>query len=683
MPIQEYRSKEVTMTQLTFPKNDVFVSYAHADKNEVQLIAQALRKTGLRVWIDEDRLKPFETIQHSIEQGLANSKVFLAYYSSAYPTRRACQWELTAAFIAAQAEGDPRRRFVVINPEGTFGHILPYELRDAYSIRLKLSRPSIRKLSLSLKQVVDGLNSEFGDLRRLNRPNWWGRNARPVGSTRFVGRVPDMWRIHSILIAADLPLVIGGSSVGQVRGLGGIGKSLLAEEYARRFGAAYPGGVFWLQCHGNDDSKLRMNAEEREADRIQQYCDFLESMGVEIDARSPDVVENLLRLEIERRNQRCLWIADDVPAGLSAAELRRWMPPHNLSKCLLTTRSREYSAQAEVLELDVLSKDDALELLEAHLGRILDQDRHEAEALVSDLGYHALAVDVAGGALSYWKGLKSIKQFRAELANPGKDALEVASGLANVLPNGYQASIAQTLVKGIRQAGPYAQDFLRLASVLAVAPVKPAFVCAVFEKVDRLTHANALSRLELALKELDRLSLVDVVPGKEGVRTVHTLVSRVMRHVDSGTISDRLLGRADRRREILRRAAVDQLIKDLQKAIDDPGTRHEIELALHHGRDLATRPTELPEPELAGSLADYDSERGMYESAKSLLDHQYSIYLHRYGPDDRRTLNVRYALCAVFLNWGGSLLHSARHYWEAMTISLSWHMGLSRKLVGV
>ena len=40
-------------------------------------------------------------------------------------------------------------------------------------------------------------------------------------------------------------------------GLGGVGKSLLAEEYALHFGAAYPGGVFWLRAYGNDDAKFR------------------------------------------------------------------------------------------------------------------------------------------------------------------------------------------------------------------------------------------------------------------------------------------------------------------------------------------------------------------------------------------------------------------------------------------
>ena len=39
--------------------------------------------------------------------------------------------ELTAAFLAAQREGDPRRRVLVINPEGAPAHIEPLELRDA------------------------------------------------------------------------------------------------------------------------------------------------------------------------------------------------------------------------------------------------------------------------------------------------------------------------------------------------------------------------------------------------------------------------------------------------------------------------------------------------------------------------------------------------------------------------
>jgi hypothetical protein len=49
--------------------------------------------------------------------GEARSKVLLAFYSGKYPASRACQWELTAAFIGAELVRDPRQRVPVANPE--------------------------------------------------------------------------------------------------------------------------------------------------------------------------------------------------------------------------------------------------------------------------------------------------------------------------------------------------------------------------------------------------------------------------------------------------------------------------------------------------------------------------------------------------------------------------------------
>jgi TIR domain len=100
---------------------DVFLSHAWADGDRPGHIADALGKAGLRVWFDAHEINDFESITHAVNTGLANAKALLAYFSKTYPTRRACQWELTAAFLAGQAEGDPRRRVLVINPETT-GH---------------------------------------------------------------------------------------------------------------------------------------------------------------------------------------------------------------------------------------------------------------------------------------------------------------------------------------------------------------------------------------------------------------------------------------------------------------------------------------------------------------------------------------------------------------------------------
>jgi hypothetical protein len=83
------------------PSYDVFVSYPRADRDAVQALAHALREAGLTVFIDDQEIDDFARITTTITQSLAASKALLAYYSAAYPTRRACQWVLTAAYLAA------------------------------------------------------------------------------------------------------------------------------------------------------------------------------------------------------------------------------------------------------------------------------------------------------------------------------------------------------------------------------------------------------------------------------------------------------------------------------------------------------------------------------------------------------------------------------------------------------
>ena len=92
---------------------DVFLSHAWADGDGPQRIADAFKNVGLRVWFDAAEINDFTGITRAVTEGLVQSKALLAYYSKNYPLRRACQWELTAAFLAAEAEGDPRRRVLV------------------------------------------------------------------------------------------------------------------------------------------------------------------------------------------------------------------------------------------------------------------------------------------------------------------------------------------------------------------------------------------------------------------------------------------------------------------------------------------------------------------------------------------------------------------------------------------
>src|SRR4051794_24224794 len=109
--LREFASRVIISSEIAVSKRfDVFLSYAHADAAAVEPLVRALDRGGLAVYWDWEELVDFEGISGAIERDLTHSKALLAFYSATYPTRRACQWELTAAFLAAQREGDPRRR---------------------------------------------------------------------------------------------------------------------------------------------------------------------------------------------------------------------------------------------------------------------------------------------------------------------------------------------------------------------------------------------------------------------------------------------------------------------------------------------------------------------------------------------------------------------------------------------
>jgi len=189
---------------------DVFLSHAWADGERPQQLADALTRAGLRVWFDAAEINDFASITRAVTEGLAKSKALVAYYSKTYPLRRACQWELTAAFLAAQTEGDPRRRVLVINPESGADHIHPIELRDAKFRNAPKKDGEMQQLVQSIVKHVAELTGPLADIHPLTAPNWYGMT--PVGSTRFVGRLKEMWEVHSLMHAGDVAQITGAAA---------------------------------------------------------------------------------------------------------------------------------------------------------------------------------------------------------------------------------------------------------------------------------------------------------------------------------------------------------------------------------------------------------------------------------------------------------------------------------------
>ena len=63
---------------------DVFLSYSSKDRDVVHALAERLRDSGLRVWLDRWVIQPGDPISIKIQHGVEKSRVLLMCMSKAY-----------------------------------------------------------------------------------------------------------------------------------------------------------------------------------------------------------------------------------------------------------------------------------------------------------------------------------------------------------------------------------------------------------------------------------------------------------------------------------------------------------------------------------------------------------------------------------------------------------------------
>jgi hypothetical protein len=375
----------------------------------------------------------------------------------------------------------------------------------------------------------------------------WFPPVRGHGSNRFVGRVRELGEIHSGLRGQRSPATGGRSAQPFVRlvGIGGAGKSLLAEEYARRFGGAYPGGVFWLKAFGHDGAK-KLDDGEREVERCRQFAGLAEALGVPIEQLKPPDVRRNLADQLGRRRDY-LWVVDDLPSGMRLAAAVPWMAPTPNGYTLITTRAATDDWAGTTVKVDELDRDAAYKLL-THRRSPTDGEKAEAEALVQDLGYHALGLELAAVGVE----LQGYTEFRRKLADRFEDVLDFAAELFEVsgetLPQREVVNISHTLLTSIEALRlPPSMDFLRLAAQLAPGPISRTLVARAFAAADGVSAADGEKRADRAMKEVKSCSLARHVSGAAlpvYALVVHTLVARTVRFRDPTPDRQRALRRA-------------------------------------------------------------------------------------------------------------------------------------------
>ncbi|MFB9398672.1 tetratricopeptide repeat protein [Streptomyces echinatus] len=342
-------------------------------------------------------------------------------------------------------------------------------------------------------------------------------------------------------------------------GLGGVGKTQLAADYARSA----------LQA-GKIDALVWVNATSRDA-VLRAYADAGEVL-CGADKRDLDRAAEMFLgwLEAAPVRPRCRWLVvlDDVADPDVLDQL--WPPPHPHGRTLVTTRRRDAALVGDGrLRVDVgtFTSHEAT----SYLTKALDAPERPAQpvetgALARDLGFLPLALSQAAAYLVDTG--QGIADYRALLADRTRTLADAAP---ERLPDGQGVAVAAAWSLSLERAdclrpAGLARPMLCMASMLDPNGIPQAVLTSAsaleylaltrtHESPDdeALTHAPpgacaapTVQDAVLALRAAHRLSLLDHAPDDHvGTVRVHRLVQRATR--------DSLA--ADTRRQLARAAA--------------------------------------------------------------------------------------------------------------------------------
>ncbi|MCC3473862.1 MULTISPECIES: NB-ARC domain-containing protein [unclassified Microcoleus] len=199
------------------------------------------------------------------------------------------------------------------------------------------------------------------------------------GVVEFVGRDQVMSQLHQMLQQSYRV------AVSAIAGMGGVGKTELALQYALKYQPIYPAGICWLSARGVDVGT--------------QIVQFGRSL---LNLNPPDDFELLEQITFCWRHWQSgevLLVFDDVT---DYAAITPYLPPSTALrfKVLITTRLR-LGTSVNQLELEVLDETAALALLESLVGGDrIQPERDCAQQLCAQLGCLPLGLELVGRYLA-------------------------------------------------------------------------------------------------------------------------------------------------------------------------------------------------------------------------------------------------------------------------------------------
>ncbi|MEV6303842.1 tetratricopeptide repeat protein [Actinoplanes sp. NPDC051861] len=308
----------------------------------------------------------------------------------------------------------------------------------------------------------------------------------------FVGRDGDLARLRQALSAT------GTTVVGQaVFGLGGVGKSELALQYATRDGESY-GLVWWAAA---EDGEVLQSS-------LAELARRLEPAHTQAGVTTGDAAT--WASQWLQAHPGWLLILDNVEDQQTVSALLAQVGP--FGRVIITTRRDiNWRGRIRPLSLEVLEPDDAMALLVGLTGR--DGEHEAAAELVAELGQLPLALEQAGAYIGEQRititGYLALLRARPVEAFAGVDQGGQASRTI--------ARLWDITLDAIREREPFALRLLEVLSYLAPDGIPRRYL---------VTLTDEQARVDRALGILASYSMITL---DDATISVHRLVQAVLR----------------------------------------------------------------------------------------------------------------------------------------------------------
>jgi tetratricopeptide (TPR) repeat protein len=447
-------------------------------------------------------------------------------------------------------------------------------------------------------------------------PTIWGNV--PTRTKNFTGRVEILARLRQGASSKGksnrIAVLPEGESTDPrpqgVQGLGGVGKTAIAIEYAYRYRSEYD-VVWWIPA--DQPSSVRASLAQL-ASRLR-----LETPpAAGIDGAIPVVLDALRRGD---PYSRWLLIFDNADQPEEIKDLI----PDGPGEVLITSRNHRWQSQIDTVPMDVFTRPESVEFLGRRVPKGLSPD--DADRLANSLGDLPLALEQAGAMLAE-TGMP-VDEYLRLLEEHVTDVM--AEGKSPDYPRSMTAAWALSVAALERQL-PAARRLLRLCAFFGPDAI-PRDVFRLGAKAASPEVAEAVSDpivFSRAIRELARFALVTLDVRQVAV---HRLVQALAR--DELTAEERESYQRDVH-HIMAAAAPD----DPDNRAKWPGFRG---LLPHVAADNTGLP-QSREPdvrELALRMMRYADQSGDYQSCIALAERFIEQWMEDSGPDSKHVLRAQ------------------------------------------